>query len=756
MTTYRIIITIALVLGVLTLISVGVVAARRISLMNEEARLAEHSQEVIAQVQRVLALEVDAETGARGFAITAENPFLEPYTESRARIDEAIARLTALVADNPSQMARARELAAAVARHTAALAQLIEVRRASGFEAARQFMSLDQGTRVMDQTRIVADAMIQDEQNMLVERKRRAATGFQWTRAAALAGAVAVVLALMLAVIQMATELQKRRAAEASVRSAYQEVEQKVKARTLELERALEQLQVSEEQFRVVAELSPVYLFRTDAHGAWEFVSTSFVTFTGLPPERARGFGWTEAVDPEDRGHLLNAWQAATSARRPFDAECRFRSKDGQSRWFRIRVVPRLPDDAGGNPSWIGAAVDIHDLKDALSARAIALGHAQEAQRDSEAANQLKDEFLATASHELRTPLNAIVGWAHVLKVGEVTQEERSHAVDAIERNAKAQTRLIEDMLDVSGMIQGRLNMAVSSVDLRTAVQEAIATVSPAARARNLQLDVQVGDEPVIIDGDPKRLQQVAWNLLSNAVKFTAKGGHVWVQVERMGSRARLRVEDNGEGIDPAFLPHVFESFRQGPSATMRTGLGLGLAIVRRLVELHGGTITADSAGPGRGASFMVTLPLHVSAPLASVAAGGKQPASLVGVKVLIAEDDDDSAAALAAVLRLHGCHVLTARTASECLRMLGDWHPDVLLCDVGLPDDDGYSLLRRARSTPGGADTPAIALTAFTGENDRVRALAAGFKAHIPKPFDPDTLLREITSAMPARAQPL
>jgi signal transduction histidine kinase len=635
MAAYRTAVTIALALAAVALVSVGLVTTRRISRLSDDARLVEHTQEVIAQVQRVLALGVDAETGVRGFAITGEDAFLEPYNESRARMGEEVTRLQTLARDNPGQESRARELADALARRTGLLAAVIEVRRRRGFEAARQLVSTQEGKRLMDRVRVVADDMIRGEQSLLAERKRLSAAGFERTGLVAFIATVGTGLALMLAAIQMRTELQKRQAAETSVRSAYEAVEEKIKARTRELERALELLQVREDE-----------------------------------------------------------------------------------------------------------------LKDALATRALALTVAQQAQRESETANQLKDEFLATASHELRTPLNAIIGWAHVLKLPAVTDDQRSHAVDAIERNAKVQTRLIEDLLDVSGMIQGRLNIVVSSVDLRTAVQEAIVTVSPAAHARDVRLDVQLGDEAVIIDGDPSRLQQVAWNLLSNAVKFTAKGGEVRVRVDGMGGRARLCVDDSGEGIDPAFLPHVFDAFRQGPGATMRSGLGLGLAIVRRLVELHGGTITADSPGRGQGASFVATFPLHLGA---TVSSGGERVAGLAGVKVLIAEDDDDSAAALTAVLRLLGCQVRTARTASECLRMLGDWHPDVLLCDVGLPDDDGYSLLRRARSAPGYGETPAIALTAFAGESDRVRALAAGFKAHIPKPFDPDIVVREIRSAIPS-----
>ncbi|MES1254487.1 MAG: hybrid sensor histidine kinase/response regulator, partial [Acidobacteriota bacterium] len=352
----------------------------------------------------------------------------------------------------------------------------------------------------------------------------------------------------------------------------------------------------------------------------------------------------------------------------------------------------------------------------------------------------------------LRTPLNAIVGWAHVLTLPDVTESDRMHAVHAIQRNAKAQTRLIEDLLDVSSMIRGRLNITISSVDLRAVAEQAAETIAPAARARDVRLTLDLADAPLVIAGDESRLQQVVWNLLSNAVKFSPKGGEVRIRADRMGSRGRVRVDDGGEGIDPAFLPHVFEPFRQGPSAAMRSGLGLGLAIVRRLVELHGGTITAESSGRGTGASFAVTFPLHQGVALARVPSGVARPSGLSGVKVLLAEDDDDSAAALSAVLKLRGCQVRTARTAGQCLHVLAGWHPDIFLCDVGLPDDDGYSLLRRARAVPGAEGLPAIALTAFAGGEDRVRALAAGFNAYVAKPFDPDVVVGEMASALGPR----
>lgn len=584
---------------------------------------------------------------------------------------------------------------------------------------------------------------------LLIDHTQGVNDSLRRARLAARGGFVAAVVALLLAGLQVARELRRRRVAEAAASAAHEDVERRIHERTRDQAAALESLEIREAEFRALTELSPVFLLRTDARGGLDFVSHGFCEFSGLTSEHSLGRGWTEAVVAADRAPLMSAWDAAIQTGRALDTECRLSSADGRTRWFRIRLAPRVAGAGGAIRSWVGAVADIHEMKEALATRSVALGRAEQSQREAEAANQLKDDFLATASHELRTPLNAIVGWAHVLKLPAVGSDERRRAVEAIERNAKVQTRLIEELLDVSTMVQGRMNLVMSAVDLRQVVSDGLETTRPAALARSISLELHLSDEPVVIDADPNRLQQVASNLVSNALKFTAKGGLVRVTVDRIGSRARLRVEDNGEGIDPAFLPHVFDAFRQGATTTMRSGLGLGLAIVRSIVELHGGAISAQSDGAGRGATFTVTVPMPlVQVPQIPPVSRSRAP-RLLGVKIIVAEDDDDSGAALGAVLRFRGCQVRIARTAAECLRLLAEWRPDLLICDIGLPDEDGYSLLAKARAIHGCAAVPAIALTAYTGQDDRVRALAAGFSAHVTKPFDPDVLVREIASAL-------
>jgi signal transduction histidine kinase/ActR/RegA family two-component response regulator len=392
----------------------------------------------------------------------------------------------------------------------------------------------------------------------------------------------------------------------------------------------------------------------------------------------------------------------------------------------------------------------VADRTDALSK---AMAELEAARQAAEGASHLKDEFLATASHELRTPLNAIVGWVHVLQTGALEDDEqRQKAVSAIDRNAKIQTRLIEDLLDVSRMIQGRVSLTVAPVDFRAIVDAAVETLRPAAAAKGIAVDVEAAGDLLPVIGDELRLQQVVWNLLANALKYTPPGGSVTIATRVDGSRAVVSMRDSGEGIDPNFLPHIFEPFRQGASKTMRSGLGLGLAIVKRLVDLHGGRITAESQGVGKGSSFTVSIPLAEGAAAAATRSSRPEP-NFNHLHVLVAEDDVDSAAAVTAILRLHGCETQTAATASECLRITGEWPTDVLVCDVGLPDDDGYGLLKRLRRLPEGKRIPAIALTALTRPEDRAKALAAGFRAHLSKPLDPESLLREISDAIKDRS---
>ena len=375
----------------------------------------------------------------------------------------------------------------------------------------------------------------------------------------------------------------------------------------------------------------------------------------------------------------------------------------------------------------------------------------------AEEANRLKDEFLAVLSHELRTPLNAILGWARMLRAGTLKDEDVPRALETIERNAQAQAQLIEDLLDVSRIVSGKLRLEMRPVDLGDVVEEALDTVRPTADARGVTLTTALA--PVgPVSGDAQRLQQVVWNLLSNSIKFTPAGGNVHVRVDQSGSMVRIAVSDTGQGIDPQFLPHAFDRFQQasGGGKPRRAGLGLGLAIVRHLVEAHAGTVKAHSEGPGRGATFTVELPVMVGRTVLSTmepAHGYSQPLettfSLAGIRVLVVDDDRDAREMLEVALSQYGAEVRVAASADAGYDELVRDCPDVLVSDIEMPDATGYDLVRRLRHSdmPELRRLPAVALTAYARTEDRVKALLAGFQTHVPKPVEPAELVTVIAS---------
>ncbi|HEX8137216.1 MAG TPA: ATP-binding protein [Pyrinomonadaceae bacterium] len=400
-----------------------------------------------------------------------------------------------------------------------------------------------------------------------------------------------------------------------------------------------------------------------------------------------------------------------------------------------------------------------------LEEREQLLAREQLARAEAESANRLKDEFLATASHELRTPLTAIIGWSHMLQEGKPDEATLAHGLETIERNAKAQAQLVEDILDVSRVITGKLRLSVGSVDMAAVINAAIDAVQLAADSKCIQLAVTLDPSARHLSGDAGRLQQVIWNLLSNAIKFTPKGGRIEVRLERAADRqVQIRVTDTGEGIAPEFLPFIFDRFSQGdPSSTRRHGgLGLGLAIVRHLVELHGGTVRADSPGCGHGSTFTIQLPLATPAerpkgrPPEVERSSAKETEtrpertqSLDGVRVLLVDDDQDTLNMLAVILSEYGAALHTASTAAAALEVLRWYEPDVLVSDLAMPDEDGYSLINKVRAleAKGSRQIPAVALTAYVRVEDRARALSAGFNMFVPKPVEPAELITSILS---------
>jgi PAS domain S-box-containing protein len=418
--------------------------------------------------------------------------------------------------------------------------------------------------------------------------------------------------------------------------------------------------------------------------------------------------------------------------------------KDGRHIDISLTVSPIK----GPKGDIIGASKIARDITEQKQARKTL----DDAYRQAEESSRLKEEFLATISHELRTPLSAILGWARMLRLGQLSEENAVKALDTIERNARAQAQLIDDLLDVSRIVTGKLRMDVRPSDPNSFIDAAVEAVRPAAEAKGVRVQKVIDTGLLSIPGDPVRLQQVVWNLLSNAIKFTPRGGRVQIRSERVNSHLEIVVSDTGQGIAPDFLPHVFDRFRQADQKTSRQhgGMGLGLAIVRHLVELHGGTVSATSEGEGQGATFTVMLPISPVYQLDS--SGGRvHPAArnllppddctdrLDGLSILVVDDEPDTRGLLKEGLEYCGADVRVAGSAAEAVDAIVAAVPDILISDIGMPGIDGYDLIRQIRELPAdrGGKVAAVALTAYTRVEDRLHALRAGYDMHVPKPVE-------------------
>ena len=405
--------------------------------------------------------------------------------------------------------------------------------------------------------------------------------------------------------------------------------------------------------------------------------------------------------------------------------------------------------------------VDVGTAEVVAGQVALAL-HSADLQRDTEAANRAteaatraKDEFLMTLSHELRNPLNAVSGWAKLLEGGKLGEEQSRRAIAIILRNVEVQVRLVDDLLDMSSVVRGRMRLAIQPVNVADVIGEALDAVRPGADAKGIQLQSVLDSPGAQVSGDPGRLEQVVWNLLYNAVKFTPKQGRVLVKLQHVMSHVEIVVSDTGQGISAELLPYIFDRLRQGDSTRSRAqgGLGIGLALVRHIAELHGGSVFAESPGPGLGATFVVKLPLMVAGvrehAVAQAKGGPPESPSLVGIRILVVDDDPAAVELVQEVLAQAGGEVRGTVTAEEALRVLEQWRPDVLVSDIEMPGEDGYTLIRkiRALSPERGGKTAAVALTAFGRPEDRIRSLMAGFNIHVSKPVDPDELTAIVAS---------
>jgi PAS domain S-box-containing protein len=500
--------------------------------------------------------------------------------------------------------------------------------------------------------------------------------------------------------------------------------------------------QEAEARLAFVADRVPVFIAQLDEQERYVFVNRPYAGYYGRRPQDIVGRHLREVAGeqayvelrPRVQGVLGEGrdaiWEAADAARH-----------------FQFRATIARDDD-GRTQGLLIVGTDI-------TKRKLMEVELERAKRDAEAASRAKEEFLAVLSHELRTPLSAVYGWARMLRSGQLQAEAAERALDVIVRNVETQAQLIDDLLDVSRIIAGKMRLDVRPVDLEAVIRAAIDSVRPAADSKEIRLQCVLDPRAVAVTGDPDRLQQVVWNLLINAVKFTPKRGRVQVRLQRANSHVEIVVSDTGQGIGAEQLYHLFERFYQADSTSTRshTGLGLGLALVRHLVELHGGRVRADSPGEGQGATFTVELPVAIVHreqegearvhPTARAALPGAPGPSLRGLRVLVVDDDRDSLELVHTILVGLGAEARECVSASEGLKVVQEWRPQVLISDIEMPGEDGYTFIRKVRAleVSQGGKTPALALTAYGRVEDRLRTLSAGYSMHVPKPVDPAEL---------------
>ncbi|MCU0524536.1 MAG: ATP-binding protein [Elainella sp. Prado103] len=560
-------------------------------------------------------------------------------------------------------------------------------------------------------------------------------------------------------------QIQQRVKVEEKLRHAQGLLEQRVQERTAELMAANQQLQqeIEERQRTEVAlrtSMEQLELTLSAAQmGNWSWEMATDVATLSEPAAKIFDIfphltpTWTEIrglLVAEDRDRAQAAVAQSIANHSDYAIEYRVICQDQSIRWASAKG--RAQYDKDGTPiGMLGVIQDITERKQAEEEREQLLERERIAREQAERANRVKDEFLAILSHELRTPLNPILGWTSLLRSGRLDRQKTAVALETIERNAKLQTQLIEDLLDISRILQGKLNLEIASVNITSTLEAAIEAVALAAEAKGIHLERDFVLPAPYVMGDANRLQQVVWNLLSNAVKFTPTGGQVQIQSTLIEQQVRITVSDTGKGIAAGFLPHVFDYFRQADSSTTRSfgGLGLGLAIARQIVELHGGTIQAASAGEGQGAIFTVQLPLSPIAMPVQIAlpTATALPAQsiLAQVRILVVDDEVDTRALAAYALEQCGAQVQLAASAQEALQIVQQEPPDLLITDIGMPDMDGYELIHAIRRLPVGGSIAAIALTAYAGESNQQQALKAGFQMHLSKPIEPADLIQAV-----------
>ncbi len=701
----------------------------------------DRSHKALGAIDELVTSLLDAENSAREYLLTGRVALLEPYAQARPRVAAATAALATLEANDARQRARADELSALSRERFNQLQSSVESHEAGRTADAIGRIASDAGDRRMDRIRLIAADMKIAEQASLDQRGEEA----RQARVMSLVFAIASFLlagTLGLVAAAVGRSFERRRAAveremagrlraESSMQSATQELLRSERINRSLLDNSGDCIQILE------PDGLPVSMNRAGARLLELDDEQGFIRRPWVEV-------WSESA--ELASAALN--DAVNGGEGRFQSLCA--TARGTSKWWDVIVTP-IRDDRGTVLRLLAISRDITAQKRAEDERTQLLDSERQARSDAEHAIQMKDEFLATLSHELRTPLNSIVGWVGVLKQDQ-SRETLRKAIEVIDRNSRRQAQMIDDLLDVSRIVSGKLPLDVHPVNLVSVIDDVVASARAAADARGVHLTTIYDGNPDVT-GDRLRLQQVVWNLVSNAIKFTNRDGIVTVGLRIVDDCAEIEVIDDGQGIAQALLPHIFERFLQGDSSSTRRhgGLGLGLAIVKNLTEMHGGSVKASSAGPGRGAVFTVTLPLGRTGQQVPVSADflPRSKPVLANVVVMVVDDEADARDLVQRLLEDAGARVSACETAQAALKTIEDGLvPDVIVSDVAMPEQDGYDFMKRVRQMQSPmSSVPAAALTALARVADRRRALLAGFQTHLTKPVDPSELVATVAS---------
>ncbi|MEZ5291066.1 MAG: ATP-binding protein [Vicinamibacterales bacterium] len=721
----------------------GAVAASQYGQLTDAYDDIERSEAVTRAVDSLVSVLVDAETGYRGYLLSGNPIFLEPYRGIDTRAREALVTLAGFVAEDPMRRDDLGRLSKLVDDRLLEMATNVRHYDDGDVQAAIAGVRSADGKRTMDSVRLVAATLKSEERSLTAQRTRQAAAA---SAAARGFGIAAVAMTLLLSTLGWALSrtMEQRRVELAAETIARLEAERDAAASSANLAQ-------SESFNRSLLDSSADCIAVLSPAGEVSFLNTAGLRM--LPSANASGLEGTPFVAYWP-GHEEEVHAALRTARA--GGESRFAASHadaGAQRWWDV-IVTASTDSGGQVTRLVATARDITQQKLAEEERLQLLASERAARSEAERAARIKDDFVSTLSHELRTPLNAILGWVGVLRQDR-TADTVAKAIDVIDRNSRRQSQMVDDLLDMGRILSGKMRLDVQRVDLATVIEEAILSAQPSADAKGVRLQ-QVLGSAAIVRGDTARLQQVVWNLLSNAVKFTPRGGQVQVTLRKVNSHVHLQVTDTGIGIAPHLLDHVFDRFRQADAATSRrqSGLGLGLSIVKSLVELHGGTVDVASDGEHQGTTFTVRLPLALATPkehdsVDGVPAVPPLSASLAGLKVLVLDDEEDAREVVRRLLEDAGAEVTAAGSADAAQRLLEDGLiPDVVVSDVGMPDRDGYEFIRSVRHMPPPlATVPAAALTALARLEDRKRAMLSGFQTHLAKPVDPAELVAAVAS---------